>query len=336
MVPRSLPAIFRRRNRQASQPVVPTASADARRFSKAGEGTKDLVEGYNAWTSGLAKHALQVGFALIGANWALYGTQAGILSNGWATASLFVAIGYLVLQLVLMQLMCMLHKRQHDYAEHDRDRWANEYDAAANTKSDWPFTRSIIRLGKVMTWLNVCAPVLSGALLFASVFFGASVAKSAVQVPVSNIFNVTNSSSTEKLGTISGFSLGDASVPMATASNADVIVEITRRWLSRAAQGGKSSLVIVGSADRVPLVDDSLRRFESNFGLASSRADAVKRAILQECLRQDSACSLRADQMIVLASGPVLTHAPWLKHGMGAGYADDRRVDVWALWSTGG
>ncbi len=333
MAPRSLPAIFKRRNRLATQPALPTASADARRFAKAGDGTKDLVEGYNAWTSGLAKHALQVGFALIGANWALYGTQAGILSNGWATSSLFVAIGYLVLQLVLMQLMCILHKRRHDYAEHDRDRWANEYDAAANKKSDWPFTKGIIRLGKLMTWLNVCVPVLSGALLFASVFLGASVAKPTAQVPVSNIFNVTNASSVEKLGTIAGFSLGDAAVPTAVAANADAIVEIARRWRQSTAQGSKGSLVIVGSADRVALSDESRRRFESNFGLASSRADAVRRAILQECLRQDAGCTLRAEQVIVLASGPVLTQLPWSKLGMAAGNVEDRRVDVWVLWS---
>lgn len=60
---------------------------------------------------------------------------------------------------------------------------------------------------------------------------------------------------------------------------------------------GAISAVIAG----VLGADESRRRFASNFGLARSRADAVRRAILQECLPQDPACSLPANQKIVLA-----------------------------------
>lgn len=335
MAKRTLPAVFTRRQRQATHPSAPTAPTKTRRFATAGDGTKDLYEGYNAWTSGLAKHALQVTFALIGANWALYGTQAGILSNGWATASLFIAVGYLVLQLGLMLTMAIWHFCQHEYAEANRSRWEEEFNAAADTKSDWPYTKSIIRLGKFTPWLNLCAPALSGVLLFGSAFKVAPMLKPSAPAQSINSIQYTNASAVEKLGTISGFSLGDASVPTAVAANSALIVEITRRWRQEAAKGGKGVLVILGTADRVPLSSDARRRFEGNFGLASSRADAVKRAILAECLRQTPDCSLRAEQMIVLASGPVLTQAPWSKFDMATGFADDRRVDVWALWSAG-
>lgn len=111
-------------------------------------------------------------------------------------------------------------------------------------------------------------------------------------------------------------------------------MEVARRWRHSAAQGGKRSSVVIGSTDRVLLSDKSRRRFESNFGLGSSGADAVRRGILQQCLLQDPGCSLRAKQVIVLASGTVLTLLPWSKLGMAACHVEDRRVDVWALWSS--
>ena len=69
-------------------------------------------------------------------------------------------------------------------------------------------------------------------------------------------------------------------------------------------------------------------RFESNFGLAQARAEAVKTRIVQ--------CGIRESNVLAMVFGP--QHTPDLtgKKPPKDGYPDDRRVQVWALWAWPG
>ena len=68
------------------------------------------------------------------------------------------------------------------------------------------------------------------------------------------------------------------------------------------------------------------RRFESNYGLARARAEAVKER-LTKCTP-----SIGADALLALVAGPGTT--PATPNADRSGFGADRRVDVWALWGS--
>jgi flagellar motor protein MotB len=103
------------------------------------------------------------------------------------------------------------------------------------------------------------------------------------------------------------------------------ITKVCRRWKE---QGGKTQLgllLIAGSADRVPLAGPIRTQYESNVGLARARAEQVRARVLN--------CGVPAAQIVTLVSGP--RNTPAVQHNQTpAGFAEDRSVVVWALWSV--
>jgi heme/copper-type cytochrome/quinol oxidase subunit 2 len=143
------------------------ASAAARRFQQPADATKELHDHFNAWTGGLSSYALQVTFALIGANWALHGSQ--IFDDRWATLSMTVAILYLAIRLVLYGAMVLVTWYRHRYADADKQRWAQEFHESADKESAWPYSRWNDIIGATLHWLHVILPLTCGVLLLVSI-----------------------------------------------------------------------------------------------------------------------------------------------------------------------
>jgi hypothetical protein len=129
----------------------------------------------------------------------------------------------------------------------------------------------------------------------------------------------------EHLGYVSAFIPGKAELPDGGGERMTVIC---KQWKARA-KDQHALLLVIGATDRVPLVSAARAQFESNFGLARARAETVKSTLHTEC-------GIAAEQMIALVSGPRKTPAltPAARRERGEG--EDRRVDVWALWSWPG
>lgn len=102
------------------------------------------------------------------------------------------------------------------------------------------------------------------------------------------------------------------------------IMKICQRWKEQGGRKQQGLLLITGSADRVPLAASIRRQYESNVGLARARAEQVRERVLQ--------CGVPAAQIVTLVSGPRNTPAVQGGHPP-AGFAEDRSVVVWALWS---
>jgi hypothetical protein len=136
-------------------------------------------------------------------------------------------------------------------------------------------------------------------------------------------------SGAQLLGSIDGFGLASATLDDTNTRAAADIAAIKGEW-ARNRQAGKTGiLLLVGSADRLPLRQAALQRFESNFGLARARAEAVKASLQRAFKELPSTQGVDDRQILVLVSGPRSTPDA---RGDLAGYPDDRRVDVWAVW----
>ena len=143
----------------------------------------------------------------------------------------------------------------------------------------------------------------------------------------------------EQLGFVDRFRLGDErrlDRPQGTASDVDESGEVASMlevWRQKRAEGMDGVLLVIGATDRLPISGAKRHQFEANVSLARARAEAVKTALVRKC--RAPACEMKADQVIVLVSGPVNTpdraHLP--PAATRDGFPQDRRVDVWAIWT---
>lgn len=141
----------------------------SRRFSKASDATKELYEGYNAWTGGISKLALQSVFAIIAANWAVHG-HAGILGSVFAKLSIALALAYLAILLGCALLLVRDYGQRFKYAEADRMRWLSEFEREERQSTEWPYTRRIERIGGFLSGSAFAVPITSGACFLLSLW----------------------------------------------------------------------------------------------------------------------------------------------------------------------
>ena len=125
----------------------------------------------------------------------------------------------------------------------------------------------------------------------------------------------------ERLVAVENFESGRAEI---RPEMDEPIAQVCQRWKDHGGESQHGMLLITGSADRVPLAASIRSQYESNVGLARARAEQVRSRVLK--------CGVPAAQIITLVSGPRNTPAVE-RNRQPAGFAEDRSVVVWALWS---
>lgn len=140
------------------------------RLESAGAGSNELVDAFNDWSSILTNRSIETAFAVIGANWAVYGAAEVIISNLWSRWSVAAAIAFLGANLIGTWVMAKLHFDQARYAAGDHGRWEREFNdaKATNTDDPWPYTARIESLGKLLRFLKAWAPSLAAVLFLVS------------------------------------------------------------------------------------------------------------------------------------------------------------------------
>jgi len=128
-------------------------------------------EDYLYWSGKLTDTSLQLSFAILGANWATFGSVNGIMSVLWAKLSVACVVLSLGVNVVGAAVLAELHRRQLEYAESDKSRWAKEFVDAQQRACPWPFTPAIEVLGRGCRELKAWLPVTAGLLYFAALIF---------------------------------------------------------------------------------------------------------------------------------------------------------------------
>lgn len=150
----------------SSPPPAPQAPIAARTTTAAlYESPRKALEAvrddYLYWTGRVTDTSLQLSFAVIAANWAVFGSIDTILGNFWAKLSLALVIVGLGASLIAASVMGGLHARRVEYAESDAGRWQQEFENTSGKRDPWPFTSTIESVGywqrAAKTWLPVAA-----------------------------------------------------------------------------------------------------------------------------------------------------------------------------------
>jgi hypothetical protein len=133
----------------------------------------------------------------------------------------------------------------------------------------------------------------------------------------------------EYLGDWPDFPIGGASIDL-TAGRAKATRDaVISKWRSHRQEG---ILLVVGSADRLPLRGAYAGQYDANVGLARARAEFIKDQLVE--LTKNSSYPIEKEQVLSLVSGPAQT--PDRRHieEERRGYPGDRRVEIWAFWSS--
>lgn len=150
----------------------------------------------------------------------------------------------------------------------------------------------------------------------------------------------------EPLIRISPFEKGERYLEGMSSTSSDEISMNSGNSLARdfevmceafASHGQTPTLVmIIGSTDPSPLRRGVRQTFGSNFGLARARAEWVKSQWetweREKKGSHSEACNVPDENFMTLGSGPSFT--PELRGRRQEDWADDRRVEIWALWGA--
>jgi hypothetical protein len=131
---------------------------------------KAVRDDYFYWTGKLTETSVQLSYAILGANWAVFGSIDKILLNFWSKLSVLLIVLSLALGVLGAKAMGEKHLDRIKYAEDDPVRWKAEFAATAGTRDPWPFTSAIESLGIAMRAAKTWLPLLAGAFFFVALF----------------------------------------------------------------------------------------------------------------------------------------------------------------------
>jgi hypothetical protein len=122
-------------------------------YSTPAEALKKVTSEFEYWSGKLTETSSQMAYALIGANWVIFGSLNGILGNSWAKWSLLFVVFALVTNLIGAWILTESLRIRVEYGESDGDRWQKEFDRFACVGSPWPFTTFMETTGKYMRFI---------------------------------------------------------------------------------------------------------------------------------------------------------------------------------------
>lgn len=138
-------------------------------YASAQDALKAVNSSFNSWTQALSDRSVQLSYALVAANWAVFSTTDQLLAAPWAVASLAIVIGFLVLNLVITRIIAEKLRARYDYAEGNAALWEKEFAEKRGKADPWPFTRGIDQWARAIRELRTWLPLLAGGAFFVAV-----------------------------------------------------------------------------------------------------------------------------------------------------------------------
>ena len=247
---------------------------------------------FEGWTTKLTETSVQMCYALIGANWVVFGSVGNILRSNYAKASLLFVMLTLGINVVGAWFMSESLRRRFEWAEGHDNEWTAEFNKAKGKRVAFPFTRAQERLPFWLRQVKASLPLSSAILLIiGAVNISGTPAQEAavpqVWKPVACIGPFASGKSDQIEQTLL---LSDWTRCSDIASASTLIRGSCER-------GDGCQVMLVGSADKLPLRRDLETEFGSNEGLARARAEWVREQFMY-------ALSLDPNRFLVLTIGP--------------------------------
>ena len=140
-------------------------------YSTSQAAVNSILESYHYWTSKLTESSFALSLAVIGANWAVFGSVDKVVNNIWAELSIAAVILGLVISLIGNGWLGRLLRKRVEYAENDQKRWQDEFNKNVGKSTHWPSTREIDNWAAAFRVTRIFLPVIGGALFLIALVF---------------------------------------------------------------------------------------------------------------------------------------------------------------------
>jgi hypothetical protein len=130
------------------------------------EALKSISDGYSYWTSKLTESSFALSLAVIGANWAVFGSVDKVLNNICAELSIVAVILSLVISLIGHWYLGGQLRKRIAYAEENTARWTNEFTENVGKSTAWPSTERIDCWAACFRFFKTFLPVIGGVFFF--------------------------------------------------------------------------------------------------------------------------------------------------------------------------
>jgi hypothetical protein len=120
---------------------------------------------FDHWSGKLTETSLQMCYALIGANWVVFGSVDKILVNNFAKWSLFMVLLTLGCNVVGAWILSESIRNRFEWAEGHSDQWDKAFKDAVGERVPFPFTKFHESMGFWMRQIKGLFPIVGGLLL---------------------------------------------------------------------------------------------------------------------------------------------------------------------------
>lgn len=139
-------------------------------YQKPSDALQDVRNTYHYWSGKITDCSYTLALAVIGANWAVFGSVDKLLQNRWAQSSLATEIVALGMNLYGMRKLSEDHRRRMNWAEEHAVQWRKEFNEARGKRSPWPFTQAILNWGRFFRECRAWLPIIGGLFFLIALF----------------------------------------------------------------------------------------------------------------------------------------------------------------------
>jgi len=189
-------------------------------YSDAREAVKALNDGYSYWTGKLTEASFALSLAVIGANWAAFGSVGKIRGNWLSEVSIGLVMLNLAISLIGSEWLGELLRERIAYAEEDHPRWQDEFNQNVGQATPWPFTSKIDNVAKFFRYARVSLPLIGGVFFGFALFAGPQTQANQSQANVSASPTPLLAPAPDVIGQVSTLTLTPSNTPASTTTPA--------------------------------------------------------------------------------------------------------------------
>ena len=152
-------------NAQLAAPETGETAAKSGLFADADSALKEVHESYEYWSGKFNETSLKMCYALIAANWIVFGSVNGILGSQLARWSLLMPMLAIGADVAGSWWLSHSLNRQAQYGESHGKEWEERFKRAAGTNDPFPFTGGQQNAGGIIRGFKALA-ILAGSVLF--------------------------------------------------------------------------------------------------------------------------------------------------------------------------
>jgi hypothetical protein len=134
-------------------------------YGSSTDALKEIDDAFDYWSGQVTATSLQMCYALIGANWVVFGSVGNILHSRYAIVSLLLVLLALTFNMISAYALAEYMRSRFGSAVSDRKRWEAEFQDEKIQSTTWPYSKWTEGASIAMRMFKVILPLASGVCL---------------------------------------------------------------------------------------------------------------------------------------------------------------------------